>query len=294
MVSGPILNVPSYHERPKPALANFSRAFFCTCNVSVPKVAIQATGGFDEQFHLYGWENTELGVRLREHGMRAKFAWDAYIWHVKPPSDVTLESELRKTMEKARMAVRFVRKNGSARVRSATGAHPANLLRAKALERMLPGSPASRRTSGFPRRCGESPALSCSTACIRSNSRARWIVPGKALLYCAGGGAGDSLMASVVARALRSRYARGCAYAAAHREVLERVPDLDRVLIDEASVSENDVCREHFSGKVRRCDCDLGYAAHGARTADCAHSGSRGAGAAALFLAFHQTRRRAQ
>ena len=138
VVSGPILNVPSYHERPKPALANFSRAFFCTCNVSVPKVAIQATGGFDEQFHLYGWEDTELGVRLREHGMRAKFAWDAYIWHVKPPSDVTLESELQKTMEKARMAVRFVRKNGSARVRSATGAHRANLLRAKALERMLP------------------------------------------------------------------------------------------------------------------------------------------------------------
>jgi hypothetical protein len=36
------------------------------------------------------------------------------------------------------MAVRFLRKNDSARVKSATGAHPANLLRAKALEPMLP------------------------------------------------------------------------------------------------------------------------------------------------------------
>jgi glycosyltransferase involved in cell wall biosynthesis len=138
VVSGPIINVPDYHERPKPALANFSRAFFCTCNVSVPKVALDAVGGFDEQFHLYGWEDTELGVRLREHGMRAKFAWDAYIWHIKPPRDVTLESELQKAVEKARMAVRFVAKNGSARVRSATGAHRVNLMRAKAMEKMLP------------------------------------------------------------------------------------------------------------------------------------------------------------
>lgn len=138
VVSGPIINVPGYAVRPKPTIANYSRAFFCTCNVSVPKVAIDALGGFDEAFHLYGWEDTELGVRLREHGMRAKFAWDAYIWHVKPPHDATLESELRKAVEKARMAVRFLAKNASPRVRSATGAHPVNLLRAKALEPMLP------------------------------------------------------------------------------------------------------------------------------------------------------------
>lgn len=138
VVSGPIINVPGYAVRPKPTIANYSRAFFCTCNVSVPRVAIEAVGGFDEQFHLYGWEDTELGVRLREHGMRAKFAWDAYIWHVKPPQDVTLDSELRKAVEKARMAVRFLEKNGSPRVKSATGAHTANLLRAKALEPLLP------------------------------------------------------------------------------------------------------------------------------------------------------------
>lgn len=138
VVSGPIINVPGYAVRPKPTLANYSRAFFCTCNVSVPKVAIDAVGGFDEQFNLYGWEDTELGVRLREHGMRAKFAWDAYIWHIKPPHDVTLESELRKAVEKARMAVRFLAKNDSPRVKSATGAHSANLLRAKALEPLLP------------------------------------------------------------------------------------------------------------------------------------------------------------
>jgi glycosyltransferase involved in cell wall biosynthesis len=138
VVNGPILNVPSYHERPKPTLANYSRAFLCTCNASVPKAALEAVGGFDEQFHLYGWEDTDLGVRLSERGMRRKFAWDAYIWHIKLPQEATLESEMRKSVEKAHMAVRFVAKNSSARVRSATGAHRTNLLRAKALEPLLP------------------------------------------------------------------------------------------------------------------------------------------------------------
>lgn len=138
IVNGPIVNVPSYHERPKPALANYSRAALCTCNVSIPLAALRDAGGFDEQFHLYGWEDTELGVRLQRAGLRSKFAWDAYIWHIKPQGETTLDAEIRKAIEKARMAVRFVRKDSSLRVRTATGAHAPNLLRAKVLERLLP------------------------------------------------------------------------------------------------------------------------------------------------------------
>jgi GT2 family glycosyltransferase len=133
VVNGPILNVGSYDERPKPTFANYSRAFVCTCNVSIPKHALQAVSGFDERFHLYGWEDTELGVRLREAGLRWKFAWEAYIWHIKPPAENTLEVETKKVMEKARMARRFVEKQPTSRVRMATGAYPANLLRAKLL-----------------------------------------------------------------------------------------------------------------------------------------------------------------
>ncbi len=138
VVNGPILNVASYHERPKPSPANYSRAFFCTCNVSVARESLLAAGRFDEQFHLYGWEDTELGVRLRELGLRAKFAWDAYIWHIKPTQEMTLETQVQRAGEKARMAARFIAKNGSRRVRAATGAHRLNLLRAPALERLLP------------------------------------------------------------------------------------------------------------------------------------------------------------
>ncbi len=56
----------------------------------------------------------------------------------------------------------------------------------------------------------------------------------RALLYAAGGGIGDSLVATLVARALRARFAQVDALTlAAHRAVLERVPDLDEVLVDD-------------------------------------------------------------
>ena len=53
--------------------------------------------------------------------MRWKFAWDAYLWHIKPPSENTLEVETRKAMEKARMARKFIEKS----VCSASGWPPA-------------------------------------------------------------------------------------------------------------------------------------------------------------------------
>ncbi|HZZ00171.1 MAG TPA: glycosyltransferase family A protein [Candidatus Baltobacteraceae bacterium] len=133
VVNGPILNVTSYEDRPKPRFTNYSRAFLCTCNASVPRRALAATGAFDETFNLYGWEDTELGVRLREAGLVWRFAWDAYIWHIKPPNENTIEVEARKAYEKARMAGRFLSKHPSRRARLATGAHAANVLRGRFL-----------------------------------------------------------------------------------------------------------------------------------------------------------------
>jgi len=58
----------------------------------------------------------------------------------------------------------------------------------------------------------------------------------RALLYCAGGGIGDSLVASVVARALHSRFAHVDALTLpGHRSTLEHVPDLDGVYVDDGS-----------------------------------------------------------
>jgi glycosyltransferase involved in cell wall biosynthesis len=154
--SGPILNVPSYDARPKPSWTNYSGAFFCTCNVSVPRASLQAVGGFDERFELYGWEDTELGLRLRRFDVRRAFAWPAYLWHIKPPHSETFAVVEGKTLERARMAARLLRKDGGLRTRLATGAYGANFLRSSLLspafaEPLYRSLAESERTPAFAR-----------------------------------------------------------------------------------------------------------------------------------------------
>lgn len=42
-----------------------SRAFFCTSNAAIGKQLFVAVGMFDADFQKYGWEDLELGERLR-------------------------------------------------------------------------------------------------------------------------------------------------------------------------------------------------------------------------------------
>jgi glycosyltransferase involved in cell wall biosynthesis len=140
VVSGPIVNVADAEHLLSVSAANYSRAFFCTCNASAPKAALEAVGGFDETFDLYGWEDTDLGVRLRERGLKRVFAWDAYIYHVKPPSSMSLARRVALAKEKGEMAARFVRKSPTWPVKLATGAYAANFMRAA-----IVGAPPLRR-----------------------------------------------------------------------------------------------------------------------------------------------------
>ncbi|HET6276053.1 MAG TPA: glycosyltransferase family 9 protein [Candidatus Cybelea sp.] len=74
----------------------------------------------------------------------------------------------------------------------------------------------------------------------------------RALLYCAGGGIGDSLVATLVARALHTRFARVDALTLpAHRAVLERVPDVDGVLVDEGE--EREIAERLSRGGYEAC-----------------------------------------
>lgn len=130
VVSGPIINVSDKDHLIAPSARHYSRAFFCTCNVSVAKADLDAVGGFDERYDLYGWEDTDIGLRLRARGLARLFAWPAYIYHVKPPQAMTLDRRRALAVEKGTMAARFVRKAPSWSVRLATGAYTANFARA--------------------------------------------------------------------------------------------------------------------------------------------------------------------
>jgi len=133
VVSGPIVNVPDPEALPPPGARHYSRAFFCTCNASVRRSELEAAGGFDERYDLYGWEDTDLGIRLKARGLVRVFCRQAYIYHVKPAMTTTLGRRRALAVEKGKMAGLFVRKSPSWPVKLATGAYAANFARARLL-----------------------------------------------------------------------------------------------------------------------------------------------------------------
>jgi hypothetical protein len=55
--------------------------FFQTANILYPREVLERLGGFDEAYSRPAGEDTDLGWRAREAGVRAVFAPDALVWH---------------------------------------------------------------------------------------------------------------------------------------------------------------------------------------------------------------------
>lgn len=85
-----------------------SRAFFDTKNVSLRRQWLSDVGGFDTGFVEYGWEDLELGVRLKERGLTIVRSRDAFGFHFHPSFTVEDLPKLRRIEEeRGRMAARF-------------------------------------------------------------------------------------------------------------------------------------------------------------------------------------------
>lgn len=111
VVRGAVINTESFEALPVPvwSLANYSANWFWTSNVSVRRARLDAVGGrFDESFSEYGWEDIELGLRLRALGTKAVFNRRAVAFHWKPaPKGTNLAGMLRQVRAQARTAVRL-------------------------------------------------------------------------------------------------------------------------------------------------------------------------------------------
>jgi glycosyltransferase involved in cell wall biosynthesis len=127
IVRGGAIEVESLDELPVPiwSIRNYSGNYFWTTNVSVPLRTIRAIGGFDESFSEYGWEDIDVGLRLRARGVRAIFHPDALVYHYKPrPSADAVQKMLRQARAQARTAARLVALHPNWRARLATGINP--------------------------------------------------------------------------------------------------------------------------------------------------------------------------
>lgn len=67
--------------------------FFYTSNISLSRSLFLESGGFDEDFREYGWEDIELSLRLKKRGLRLVYAPGAVARHHHP---TTLRSFLKR------------------------------------------------------------------------------------------------------------------------------------------------------------------------------------------------------
>jgi glycosyltransferase involved in cell wall biosynthesis len=108
IVRGGAINVESFDDLPPPlwSLRHYSGNYFWTTNVSVPLSTMRAIGGFNESFSEYGWEDIDVGLRLRFAGVNAVFNPRALVYHYKPRLRTTnVDGMLRQSRAQARTAV---------------------------------------------------------------------------------------------------------------------------------------------------------------------------------------------
>jgi glycosyltransferase involved in cell wall biosynthesis len=139
IVRGAVINTESFDVLPPPIWtpANYSGNYFWTSNVSLRRARLDRVGGyFDDTFSEYGWEDIELGMRLREIGTKAVFNKLAVAFHHKPrPRGTNVAGMLRQVRAQARTAVQLERKHPHWRVALAIGDTPPQRWLGNALRR---------------------------------------------------------------------------------------------------------------------------------------------------------------
>ena len=117
---GAVINTANFEqptaERHK--LRDLSWAYFATGNVAIDRSVLEQSGLFDTGFRLYGWEDLELGERLRRMNVRLIKCPEAvgYHWHPALRLD-QIPRLIEVEGERAKMGLVFYRKHPTRRVR---------------------------------------------------------------------------------------------------------------------------------------------------------------------------------
>ena len=97
---------------------DLSWAYFATGNVAIDKKILEKSGLFDTSFRLYGWEDLELGERLRYMGVKLIKCPKAIGFHWHPALSLDqIPNLIRIEKERAKMGLVFYRKHPTLRVK---------------------------------------------------------------------------------------------------------------------------------------------------------------------------------
>ena len=117
---GAVVNTADFEDptRERHKIRDLSWAYFATGNVAIDREVLEASGLFDTGFRLYGWEDLELGERLRRMGVVLVRCPEAvgYHWHPALRLD-QIPDLVRVERERAKMGLVFYRKHPTRRVR---------------------------------------------------------------------------------------------------------------------------------------------------------------------------------
>ena len=117
---GAVVNTANFENpRAEPhKLNDLSFAYFATGNVAINRQVLERAGLFDTAFRLYGWEDLELGERLRRMGVELVRCPEAVGYHWHPALSLDQIPRLMAVeRERAKMGLVFYRKHPTRRVR---------------------------------------------------------------------------------------------------------------------------------------------------------------------------------
>lgn len=99
-------------------VTDYSQAYFATGNVAIARHWLDQAGLFDTQFQLYGWEDLELGVRLKQLGLKLIKCPEAVGYHWHPPFSLDqIPKLIDREIQRGRMGVLFYQKHPTFNVR---------------------------------------------------------------------------------------------------------------------------------------------------------------------------------
>ncbi len=131
IVNGELIWVPSFKQigKKRKSIFDLSLSSFDTANVSVARKHLLKVGGFDEDLSAYGWQDLELGYRLRKAGLKCKRNRHALAYHYfKKKSLSDLPSLCEKEKMRGISGALYYRKHPYLSVRLATQCNPLFLL----------------------------------------------------------------------------------------------------------------------------------------------------------------------
>ena len=118
--AGRLVNTSNF-EQPmgEPAkVTDFSNAFFDTANLAIARHWLLTAGLFDTEFSQYGWEDLELGVRLKNLGVTMVKVPEAVGYHYHPTFTLDqIPKMIDQEIQRGRMGAIFYKKHPTREVR---------------------------------------------------------------------------------------------------------------------------------------------------------------------------------